>query len=141
MKGGQNRLPRNVKALRGTLRPHRERLDAPAPPPSGGMPAPPAGLSAARRAVALELWPQVEVLGVCSASDATAFWLMVDAVHAARVAAKDPGCAPSALAAVLRAASSALQGFGLSPASRDRVPRAQAQSPVARLLAGIGGGR
>lgn len=119
MKGGHNRAPRALKKLRGTERADRRpKRSAPASPKS--VPTPPRGLTVVEKRVWKELAPQVEYIGVYGKSDLTSFRLLVQIVAKTRGKGFD-NIAPTAQVRMLQAAASALQNFGLSPASRDRV--------------------
>jgi len=128
---GHNRVPAAVKKLRGTVR--KDRANARAPLASPKMiPKPPRGLTPVQVRVWRELAPQVEHLGVFSKSDLTSFRLLVCVVAETRDKAfkLEKG---TARVRMLQAASSLLQSFGLSPASRERVsvqgPAADVEQP------------
>lgn len=138
MRGGHNRIPKSVKAARGTLKKARETSpNAPDLPP-GKVPAPPDDLGARERRVWRELAEQVELLGVYTASDYTAFKLLV---RLTSIADEGPGdLAPSAYARIAQTAVGMLGRFGLDPASRGRVPRPDAEKKVADEEAAMFGG-
>lgn len=117
---GHNRLPSKVKKLRGTLDKRSVHARAPLVSPKS-VPKPPRGLTAVEVRVWKELAPQVEHLGVYAKSDMTAFRLLVQVVAQTRAKefVLEKG---TARVRMLQVASSLLQSFGLSPASRDRVP-------------------
>jgi phage terminase small subunit len=119
MKGGQNRKSRAEKEARGTLQECREVPDPVHADPSA-VPAPPKGLTKLEREVWAELAVQVETLGTFSASDLTAFRLMVETVAETRSFDKrDPA---TARVRTRQVASTLLQGFGLVPVARERIP-------------------
>lgn len=82
-------------------------------------PKPPRGLEAAEVALWRELAGAVYGLGTYTGSDSAAFRRMVRCVHRAEVCPLD--AAPSASARLEQAAASALAGFGLTPAARERL--------------------
>lgn len=119
MKGGHNRLPGAVKKLRGTTDARTMRKKRALVPPKL-VPPPPRGLSRVEQRVWRELAPQVEHLGVFGVSDFTAFRQLVETVAETRTPEfkKEKGTARVRMRQV---ASTLLQNFGLTPASRDRV--------------------
>jgi hypothetical protein len=124
--GGQNRLPDNVKQLRGSLRPSRvgeaSRL------PTSPVPSPPRSLSALEKRVWRELAPVVDAARTHTVADTPAFRLLVEAV-----AYSKQDMAPSAKVRVLSVCTSLLAGFGLTPGSRGRVPAAPKPPPPSPL--------
>lgn len=137
-RGGHNRLPKSVKAARGTLKKARETSpNAPDLPP-GCVPDPPAELDAREAQVWRELKAQVELLGVYTGSDYTAFKLLV---RLTALADSGPGdLAPSAYARIAQTAVGMLGRFGLDPASRGRVPRPEAEQKSENEEAAMFGG-
>jgi hypothetical protein len=129
MRGGHNRLPRAVKAKRGTLKKARETAPQAPDLPPGNVPPPPADLAAAEVAVWRELATQVEALGCYTSSDYSAFKLMVRMYALTDAGPGD--AAPSAYAKIAQTAVGLLARFGLDPASRGRVPRPDAEKPSA----------
>lgn len=125
MRGGHNRLPKSLKAQRGTLKKSREASPDAPDLPVGQVPAPPDDLGAREKRVWEELAAQVEALGVYTVSDYTAFKLLV---RLTALADEGPGeLAPSAYARIAQTAVGMLGRFGLDPASRGRVPRPAAE--------------
>ena len=118
MRGGQNRLPDEVKAKRGTKQ--KCRTNAAAPKTSTcTVPPAPRSMTREQRVVWAELAEQVDDLGVYTKSNLTAFRLMVEVVTEARHPdPRDPATARVRLAQV---AAGLLQRFGLDPGSRGRV--------------------
>lgn len=133
MKGGQNKAPAALKALRGTTRKDRTNRRAPLVSPKI-VPKPPYGLKPIEKRVWRELAPQVEHLGVFTKSDLTAFRLLVQVVAKTRGKAFDLESG-TAQVRMLQVASSLIQSFGLNPASRERVA---VQPPAAPLDAPSG---
>lgn len=117
-RGGQNRLPREVKKLRGTLKKHREAAPTAVAPPST-VPPPPKKMKASEKAVWLELARQVQSMGCYSDSNYSGFKLLVRTVWMAEEA--DDYMPPTARVRLVQAANSALCAFGLTPASRSKV--------------------
>lgn len=113
------RIPDSVKKARGTLKPYRTNKNAPKVKQSK-VPRAPRHLLPEERETWAELARQVDQLGVYSASNLTAFKLMVRLV----VAANDRSgtIPPSAIARAMQAANTALGSFGLTPASREKIP-------------------
>lgn len=124
-RGGHNRKPDAVKELEGTSRKDRRNPNAPSVQPSK-VPAPPKSMSKAERELWTELAGQVETLGTYAASDYSAFRLLVRTLALAEQT--DQFMPPTARVRVLQAASSLLCGFGLTPASRSKVPTANKNS-------------
>lgn len=126
MKGGANRAPAAVKKLRGTQRADRAKKKSPGLVSPKLVPPPPRGLSKVEQRVWKELAPQVEYLGVFTKSDLTSFRQLVETVAETRTPEfkKEKGTARVRMRQV---ASTLLQNFGLTPASRDRV---NAQPPA-----------
>lgn len=129
MRGGHNRLPRAIKAKRGTLKRSREASPAAPDLPPGRVPDPPDDLYPAERVLWRTLAEQVEAIGCYTASDYSAFRLLVRMV--ALVDAGPGEMAPSAYARIAQTAVGMLGRFGLDPASRGRVPRPEAEKSAA----------
>jgi hypothetical protein len=87
--------------------------------PGAKVPPPPRGLDPLRRSLWLELARAVEKAGTFMPSDIVAFRQLVRAVARAEAAPLD--APPSAGARLEQAAASALAGFGLTPAARERL--------------------
>lgn len=123
MRGGHNRLPTAVKEARGTLQPCRENREEPRLGATQ-VPAPPKRLSAAERAIWLDLAHEVDALGVFTEADLSDFELMVEDVAYARKLKRDTHASPNQKIAARRQAHAALAAFGLSPQARGRVQKA-----------------
>ncbi len=137
MKGGHNRVPDSVKALRGTKRRDRSNPTAPEVEIEQVPPAP-RGMTREQKAVWGELAHQVNGLGVYARSNFTAFRLMVESVTEARH--PDPRDPATARVKLLQVAAGMLQRFGLDPSSRSRVSvvAPQAKDEAAGFLFGEG---
>lgn len=136
-RGGQNRLPRKVKELRGTLKRHREVASAPVAAPSV-VPPPPKKMKASEKAIWAELAQQVQSMGCYSDSNYSGFKLLVRTVWMAEEA--DDYMPPTARVRLVQAANSALCAFGLTPASRSKVqmPEKVTEDDVEKDLFGGG---
>ena len=120
MRGGHNRLPDEAKALRGTLRKPSPTVDA-----SGSaepVPLPGREVTGLERRVWRELACEVEAAGTYRASNATAFRMMVRVVALAESWAITRPAAATAVVRLAQVAAGLLAAFGLTPASRSRVP-------------------
>lgn len=95
---------------------NRQRLAA---SPGASVPPPPRTLDEVQRRLWRELAVAVEELGTFAASDLVAFRALVRAVARAERCPLD--APPSAAARLEQVAASALAGFGLSPAARERL--------------------
>jgi hypothetical protein len=125
-----------VKALRGTLRAHREPVNPVRPDPCA-VPAPPADLTREQLRAWSELAPQVgpDGLRTYTASSFTAFRLLVKVIAMADNI--PPDMPASAAVRLLQVASSLLGRFGLDPISAERVesaPRDDADDPAAEFV-------
>ena len=129
MRGGHNRIPKGVKEKRGTLKKAREASPNAPDLPTGKVPDPPKGLDAGEQLVWRELAVQVEALGCYTASDYSAFKLLVRMYALTDAGPGD--AAPSAYAKIAQTAVGLLARFGLDPASRGRVPRPEAEKAEA----------
>jgi hypothetical protein len=85
-------------------------------------------LSGTERRTWRELAPAVDLAGTFTAADAPAFRLMVEVLARA-----DEDMPPSAKVRVLQVCSSFLAAFGLTPASRGKVPPAPRPPPPSPL--------
>jgi phage terminase small subunit len=87
--------------------------------PGASVPSPPRNLDETQRRLWRELARAVEELGTFADSDLVAFRALVRAVGRAESLPLD--APPSAAARLEQVAASALAGFGLSPAARERL--------------------
>lgn len=126
MRGGHNRVPDEVKRLRGTDQPCRMNPNAPAAVPVE-IPAAPERMSADARAVWAELAPRASDLHTVTASDLLAFELMCEDVAYAREVMRDSTASANQKVAVRRQAWAALAAFGLTPVSRSKANALPAQ--------------
>lgn len=120
MRGGSNRLPRAVKAARGTLRKHRENANAPQLDPSE-VPRPPRRLNAIERSIWRELKPQIDRLGVYDPSCFTALRLLVQTLALVESDDSEKKMPATARVRLAQVAAGMMTRFGLDPSSRDRV--------------------
>jgi hypothetical protein len=105
---------------------NRQRLRAD-PAGSARPPRPPRGLDPAERALWSELAEEVAQVGTYLPSDYTAFARMVRNLYRAQLCPLD--AAPSAAGRLEQSAKSALESFGLTPASRLRIVVPKELSP------------
>lgn len=110
------RLPRELKLLRGTLKPSRDNVNAPRLAPTE-VPEPPDSLSEGEKLIWRELKEEVEAIRVYDRSMYTSFRLLVKLVHAADQC--DGFSTP--VARIQQCAQQALATWGLRPSDRQRV--------------------
>lgn len=120
MAAGQNRLPDEIKAFKGTLKKARvdpDRMDvAPA-----RIPAPPKHLLPDERSIWNELRRVLSPLGVVGETDMIAFRKLVHAVVCSDRLDAQEGADPKHVSAASNDALKWLTRFGLTPASRGTV--------------------
>lgn len=119
-RGGHNRLPDEVKRLRGTAQPCRMNPDAPKVEASP-IPAPPERLRADEREVWAELAPMVDGLRCAAVGDLAAYEIVVRAVALERRVLADETATVNQKIQAQRNASAHLMQFGLTPAARAKV--------------------
>jgi len=116
-RGGQNRLPDEVKRLKGTLRDDRVDPDRLEVEPCRIPPAP-RQLTDDERQIWNQLRRILQPLGVVAETDLLSFRLMVRAYARAFRMLDDPALDPNA---AIKQAQALAREFGLTPASRSTV--------------------
>lgn len=139
MRGGHNRLPDEVKQLRGTDQPCRMNPSAPARAPCE-IPAAPEHLDADARAIWARLAPLVTARRVVTEVDLVAFEMMVEDVAFGRSVMRDGDASVNQKIAARRQGWAALAQFGLTPATSSKTtqlgePEKQ-EDPIAEFRPG-----
>ena len=116
--GGHNRLPKEVKVLRGTYQSCRDKNMMPEPEPGLIDVSPPSWCDEMHAPIWRELAEGINALGVYSRADMTQFRQLVETVAMARF---HPQYGSSNHLNAIRLAAALLSKFGMDPSSRGNV--------------------
>jgi phage terminase small subunit len=120
MRGGQNRLPNEVKQAQGTFRPSRSR-NSPKPTSLAEWPSAPKAFSKEEKVAWKRLGDAVMPLGTVGSGDLVMATYLAKLMARADQAFADPTTKLTALNSLLRMTAALLRDFGLSPTSRNAV--------------------
>lgn len=138
MRGGHNRLPDEVKSLRGTERVDRANPAAPTRAPCE-IPAAPEHMDDGAREIWARLAPLVTARRVVTEVDLVAFEMMVEDIAFARSVMRDDVSVNQKIAA-RRQGWAALAQFGLTPATSSKTSQLaepeKAEDPIAEFRPG-----